>query len=408
MRYFKNPDLAQTYHVALRTVHNWIDAARKGKIDLQLHELDGKFYVVNTTRNLAIIDELVKNGKKYIPTKSLKFVSPQPEFYSLFSNAQIFDIISNMDIYREIPLQYSYFNGGADYWDEYSVKLSRERTPNALTGTVKLVELNLDYIDELLDGHKSVNVIDLGIGNGLPIKGLLAHLLERNALNRYIGVDISEDMLAIARRNIQAWFGDEVRLETHVRDIGDDRFDDLLVDDYFRGDDAPINLVLLLGGTLANFRSPDEALRVIGKSMGKQDLLVYTIKLDTQNSRRFFDFSADAKVEPLSYRHKLVLDLLNIDSSFYDVEQLFDDEARSRLIRVRLKVAVSVDFKLGDGHRRLEFNKDDTILVWRSTHQTASEVTEQFARNGFEVLQTSKTRDHEYLLTISEIMTEPV
>lgn len=405
MHYFKNVELTKLYDVSFATVANWIDAARKGKLAIQLHDIDGKFYIANTVKNQALIEEMVADRKKYFTTRALKAITPSPDFYKLYSRGQILDIISNITTHREIPLQYTYFDGGATQWDRYATRLLNETTPNSLSETIRLISSNLDSIDRLLQGRKHVNVIDLGAGNALPSRGLLSHLSERGVLRRYIGVDISPAMLEIAQANIKEWFGDTIKFEGFTRDFTYDRFKDVLVDDYLTADE-PINMVLLLGGTLNNFRNPSDVLRTIYNSMEPGDLLVHTLKLDTPYTRRYFDLDPSGEHVPLNAQFRLPLSLLQIDESWYDVEQLFDEQQQARLIRIRLTVALSIKFEFEGKQRVVDLKKGEAIIVWRARHLTALDVINQFANNGFSVLQTSQTSDHDYLMLVSDIKTE--
>jgi uncharacterized SAM-dependent methyltransferase len=274
-----------------------------------------------------------------------------------------------------------------------------------LTGTIQILEANQGYLDALIAGRQ-VNVIDLGVGNALPVKDLLAHLTEKGSLGRYIGLDLSQDMIDVATRNIQSWFGSAVTFDAHVRDITEDRFADLLIDDYFSDDPhAPANVVLLLGGTLANLRLPAEALHTIYASMGSKDFFIYSKKLDTENSRQFFDFSVEPQIQPLSRQNQLMLSLLGIDETLYEVEHVYDDQLRERIIRLRLTKPLTIEFDLSGTKRSIELHKDETILVWRSWQQSATDVTSQLETSGFKILHASKTIDHEYLLTVSQIRT---
>lgn len=406
MFYYKNFELARIFSVSDQAVRNWIDAARRNKLDLALHQQDGKWYIANTAANLATIEDIVQKRKKYINTRGRKVLTPKPEFYKLYSPHQLLHIITSLENYRELPHRYTYFGAGAHYWDTYANRLWHETLPNILTSTIKLLELSYPYLDSRLQGYGGVHVIDLGVGNGLPVKGLLAHLLEANLLQRYSGVDLSEAMLKIAMKNIKSWFGDKAPLDSHVRDLTYDRFSDLILGDYFRTDDNRLlSLMTLFGGTIANLREPDQALQVIRRSMNRDSVLIYAKKLDTENSRRFFDFSAGAKVEALGDQDRFMLDLLNIDPSLYEVEHIYDQEQRARSIRVKMKVAVVITFTTDAGTRTIVLNKDDAILLWRSWQQTSLDVITQFDRNGFDILQTSKTADDEYLLLIAGIKT---
>jgi uncharacterized SAM-dependent methyltransferase len=406
VKYFKNTELAKLYHVSEKSIRNWIEGTKSGKLDLQLYEAEGRSWIANTTRNNQIIETLVQKGKKYKNTRGHKVITPSDKFYELFSRKQVLDIISNLEIHRELPRQYNYFDGGADYWDEFAQQMWRAETPNILRSTVELLQANGNAVDLLLQNHPRVNVIDVGVGNALPVKGLLANLLERKLLHRYIAVDISTEMLEIARKNVEQWFDGHVEFEGHVRDVTYERFSDLVVDDMLSKDtERTVNLVLLLGGTLMNFRSPYDVLKTIHGSMGYDDLLIYTDRADTEAGRRNFDVNADAQVTELSAKYRLVLDLLNIDPSLYDVEMGFNEQRLERYIRVRLKLAITLSFEFESGKRSVSLNKGDTILMWRSWHQTTLDIVNQFETAGLALLQASVTRDRQFLMTISGVDT---
>lgn len=406
MLYFKHSELVNDYHVSLKTVHNWIDAAKQGKLDLQLHEQNNKTYIANTPSNLIVLDTLVDKGKKYRNTLHHKVIKPTPDFYKQYSRRQILDIISNLTTNHEIPLQYNYIGNGATNWSNWTNRIIEEDTPGILGGTIELVSSNLDHIEKLLRNYEKVNVIDVGVGNALPSKNLVGHLLKIGKLNRYIAIDISQSMLDIAEQNIKTWFAGKVRFEGHIRDIMYERFDDLIVDDMLGNKGGrTINLVLVLGSTPANLRFPIDALRIIHSSMSSDDLLLYTRKPDTKAARRYFNFSTEkGATTTLSPLYGLTLKLLGIDDSLYDAEMGFDDDARMRYVRVRLKTALTIHFTFDDGgEREVKFEKGDVILVFRVWHQTLLELISQFDEVGFSLLQSSLTQDREYLLTISGV-----
>ena len=408
MLYFKHQELVTDYHVSLKTVHNWIDAAKQGKLDLRLYEHSGRTYIVNDAGNVTMLKRLVEQGKKFRNTRYHKVASPTAAFYELYNRKQILDIISSLDIHREIPRQYNYFDGGANKWDDHTHRLWNEETSNLLKSTVELLHANLGSIDLLLEGRKRVNVIDIGPGNGLPVKELLGHLLERGVLNRYIAIDISESMLQIAKQNISDWFGDKIEFEGHIRDITYERFDDVIVDDMLaKGADETTNLVLLLGATPMNFRSPSDILRVVYGNLGHDDLLVYTDKPDSEAERRYFNLNTQPDgANALAPMHSFIFDLLNIDASLYDVEMAFNEQKRVRYIQVRLKVTLTIKFKFKDGERGVDLDKGDTIILWRVWHLSALEIVAEFEKAGFALLQSSLTKDRQYLLTIFGVNTK--
>ncbi len=406
MQYFKHTELVDQYHVSLKTVHNWIDGAKQGKIPLRLHVTNNRTYITNSSENIPILEQLSENGKKYRNALHHKVAHPTADFYKLYSRKQILDIISNLNIHREIPRQYNYFDQGAVNWEKHSEQMWQAKTPNILKSTVELINANLATIDTLLAGHSQVNVIDIGPGNAMPVRLLLDHLLEKGLLHRYIAIDISEEMLRIAERNIKEWFGDRIKFEGYVRDITYERFDGLLVDDMLDTNaEKTINLALLLGATPVNFQSPRDLLKVIYSSMGQDDLLIYTSGVDTPMNRRYFDVNTDAGASALSAKYSYIFDLLNIDESTYTVEMGFNSEKRVRYIRVRLKVGLTINFKFKNGERNVTLDKGDAILLWRAWHRTALEVIGDFEQTGFTLMQASLTKDRQYFLSISGVET---
>jgi uncharacterized SAM-dependent methyltransferase len=404
MLYFKKAELAEAHHISEKTVTNWIRGAKDGKLDLELHEEHGRAWIANTTRNIELIEHLVEGRKKFRNSRGIKAITPKSEFYELYNQQQIFDITSSLDIYHEIPLEYAYFNGGAEYWNEYAERLATEKVPNFLSSTIKQIKANQGYLDDLISKYKHVNIIDIGPGNAMPVRQLLQHLLDQGKLKRYIALDISPSMLNIAKRNVEKWFGSKVTFEGHEIDINYDRFANYLADDMLgKGTKDVINVVLAFGGGFCNLRSPDDAFKTIRSSMNRQDVLVYNLKLDSKTSRQYFDFGNHTETTPLDAHSKMLVDLLNIDESLYDVEMGYDDQLRQRYIRIRLKVALEITFSFEKGDRVVEFNKNDTILVWRYWHHSAQEVFAQLAHNNFDILQTSQTEDRDYLLTMSRV-----
>jgi uncharacterized SAM-dependent methyltransferase len=402
MLYFKNTELAETYHVSLRTVLNWVEASKEGKLDLELYKYNDRDYVANTTKNISKIESIVEERKKYRNTRGFKVISPKPDFYELFDKQQIFDIISYLEGYHEIERQYNYFDGGADAWDTYAKKLVAEEGPNTIKSTIKLLNVNQSYIEGLLSKYKRVNIIDVGVGNALPVKEFLGQLLDRGKLGRYIAIDISPRMLKIARDNINQWYNGRVNFEGHILDINYDRFTNFLANEYLKEDSKETaNLVLLLGGTDSNLRAPDGAFKTIHDSMNASDFLIYTNKLDTPRSRKYFDFSVEPKNSVPPPTHRMMVDLLNIDESLYTLELGYNEQLCSRYEQLRLNTALSIKFDFADGTRLVDFHKGDAILIWRAWQQSAYNVIDQFEKNGFYPIHISQTVDHEYILIVA-------
>lgn len=330
-------------------------------------------------------------------------IIPHNAFYKVFTPAQIQDIAISIETYGEIPLQYSYMGRGADYWDKHMERLAKEKTSNILKSTVSLLESRLDDLNSLLGSDKKINIIDLGPGNGKPIHRLLSHFSDTGQLKRYIAVDISKDILKLTERHILKNFGHRVKFEGHIRDFSREYLNDLIAPGDAHYDiNAPANIVIMLSGTLCNFRLPAEALRTISSSLGVNDLFLYTTKLDTANSRGYFDLGLKTTPQPKDFLFKTILDLLNIDGSLYNLDQYFDEVKRARHIEMRPVIDLTIEFKLANQTRKVILHRNEPILLWRYWHYDILGIINEFDANGFDLLQAAKTADQEYFLSISK------
>lgn len=149
-------------------------------------------------------------------------------------------------------------------------------------------------------------------------------------------------------------------------------------------------------------------LKVIYKSLGKDDLLIYTDKPDSEAERRSFDVNTEPGpvASALSSKYSFIFDLLNIDESLYEVEMGYNKENRERYIRVRLKTALTIKFKFPEGQREVTLEKGESILLWRVWHQTALEIISEFEKRGFRLLQAGLTKDRQYFLSVSGVEVE--
>jgi uncharacterized SAM-dependent methyltransferase len=396
--YYSNRNLAYTYNVSVATVYNWIDAAKNGKLDLELYEHGEKAYVRKNTRNIAILERLAKERKKYRPRQAVKEVTPRPEFYKIYNEGQIYDIVVNLEKHHEVDVEYNYFDRGADIWDQTIQRLDADATPY-YGGATELLGLSSAYLDNLLKMYDRINIVDIGVGNAIPARKLIQHILELNKLGRYIALDISPKMLQIAKRNISEWFNNRVTFEDYQLDITRERFSHILAEDYLKNERVA-NIVLFLGGTPNNFRIPDDSFRVIQESLRKDDLFIRTSKLDTKNTRSFIDLKFNILLDPVA---SFIFDLLNIDSSLYEVEKGYDETLRQRYLRIRLTAAIRMNFDFSFGKQVLEFDKGDRILFWRAWQMTPTDIYAQLERNGFYMLHSTQTPDKQFILTVSQI-----
>ncbi len=409
MYYFKNSEIAETYHVSVKTVSNWINAAKNGKLNISLYDVENKSYVANTARNMAILKNLAQERRKYRNTRSYKEITPTPEFYELFSRRQVVAIINSLELHRELPRQFTYMGDGAEAWNKYSIKLANSsQRDNSLLNTIELLRENHTAISTILQDYDKIDVVDLGVGNAIPVKDLLDRLLRQDSLGRYVAVDVSSSMIEIAKRNIAKWFGGKIDFVSEVKDITYDRMDEILATNIYRSpSDCKIaNLILLLGGTINNSMSTENTLRMIRSGMSANDIFVTAFKLDTPNSRRYFDYNVGPEIRKLSSMYDNIFNLMNLFKVDFALEADYDPIKRMRYERIRLNEDLSIKFICDKREHIVNFNKNDTILLLRIWHKSSIELLNEFDRCGLEILHAAITNDGEYLLQVHRVKQE--
>jgi hypothetical protein len=407
LKYFKNKELTTLYNVSDKTVRNWIAASQEGKLGLKLIEEKGRTYIADSVANNYLLEQMAVSGKKYRNSRNHKTIEPTAEFYRLFDSKQVIDIANSLDNYHELSWHYSYFGIAAPYWNQYLHELYDAGKPNLITNTIETLDLSVPYIDAIIADYKYVNVVNVCIGSNLTVKKVITRMQEQNKLKRFIAIDISPGILDAAEIDTNTWYEGSVKMEKHVLDIRSQNFNNILAEDSFGVDASQtINLVFFIAGPLHNFKDPRHVLRMLNNSIGKNDLLFTSVKRNTVETKRFFDFNIKSDRSMLGMRRKMLLDLLNIDKSFYEVEQSVDVEENVSFVRVRLRVSLSILFEKDKFKNTVELQKGDTLTLWRGWKYTDAELVELFSSTDFIPIQVIHSLDGQLTMQISKINTE--
>jgi L-histidine N-alpha-methyltransferase len=294
-----------------------------------------------------------------------------------FTPDELDHLVAHLAATGEIDTRYSYLGGGAATWDRFVSWQQGGAEANVLHSTLDLLRDAHDGLVAPLPGP--VRVVDLGPGNGVPVRGLLERLRAGGRLERYVGVDTSAEMLAVAEANLRAWLGPAASLAFHRRDFTADPLGDL------RG---PATLVLLAGGTLLNFADPVAVLRHVREVA---DVIVWTARADTGANRAFFRFGETNTGQDIPERYRAMLDRLGVRRDRYEPEVGFDDTNRERYLRIRLTGPVTIGGRLAlPAGRRLS--------LWRYLHRSADELAAMRETAGYSPLIDRRSRDGEFVL----------
>jgi len=406
----KNIEVSRLFRVAPTTVTNWIEYASQGKNDLKVAELGKKILILDTLSNRRILKKLAEEAQKYKSKSSFKEIEPKTELYKIFMEDQVIDIITNIEMYKEIPHKYVYFNGGAEAWNQYVKAVLKSDEPITIKDTIKALRFDQEYIYSLVKKYPKINVIDIGPGNAEPVKELLSFLHSKGILRKYIGIDYSPEILNITEENLKSWFGNKFLIETHIRDITANSFKELVFKNtYLSGNDDVdcINLVLFLGSTIENQRQYDQSLNIIKNSIGSEDIFVLGQLLDTEQAKLELSFISEDNTNNDNDidLEKNVLRMLGIKDEYYSVERLFDEVEHARIIQIRLNVDIKIKINTPSLKKNLNLKNKDKIIVFRHNHHKTFEIISDMNQIGFDLLHTNITPEQDHILAIFKVRT---
>ena len=164
----------------------------------------------------------------------------------LFTRRQEFELITAIKGRGEIPLKFAYLGKGAKNWGN----LAKQRSTKGGINTTEAILLK-KKVKSFLSSYEEIskiNVIDLGCGDGTPAFPILEELKKNNVDFSYVPIDISNEILDIAVKNISLKFRG-VECKPFQLDFELGNFSDIIYDLKKDGSD---NLLLFLGSTLGN------------------------------------------------------------------------------------------------------------------------------------------------------------
>lgn len=405
MNFYKNIEIAKKYNVSIDTVANWIRGSLENRNQLELYFNNIRNYIVINATNELLLEDLAKKSKKFKNKKSLRKIYPSNVFYDLFSEKQIIEIATSIEESLEIPYKYCHLGKGAQIWDEYVNRVLVEKDTASIKRTLKGFHQNLEYINSLIESYDKVNIIDIGVGNGKHIQPLLDFLIQKNLLRKYIGLDISYEMIEIAFSNYKKWYGNNILLEYKLIDINNDQFLDITQTNSNPADASEkiVNIVVYVGSCIENQKTYEQSLQTIHESLGKNDIFILGHILDNEKMRAHLYFSEKEKLHNSDLEFEVyMLDLLNMTPDTYDLSRYFDDSEKARIINAKLNVDIILSIKTKNFQKDIKLYSKDNLIVFRHNHHTSSEAYEILSKLKFNIMSISISEDGNQIMIISK------
>jgi len=193
-------------------------------------------------------------------------------------NCRVFESTKQAEEYlagikaKSLALKFGYI-GPAAYTHDALLHAEGYRVMDA---EIKLFKAQFCSLSASLFPHTSINVLDVGSGNGVKAITVLQILKQKFRICNYLALDYSKELLKIAQSNLAAALPNlPIIAKQHdfeARDFGE------IVQCLRLASDYPA-LFLLLGQTLGNLPNPRQSLSNIRVSMGGHDKLLLSFAL---------------------------------------------------------------------------------------------------------------------------------
>jgi uncharacterized SAM-dependent methyltransferase len=403
MKVFKNIEISRLYGVSPTSVANWLENAVNKRNNLEITEINSRHFILDTASNRTQMVKLVTIGRKHKSKDLYKTINPSQEFYKIFGSEQVADIVNNLILYKEIPNKYNYWGKGADNWRDFVDRCISQKVKNIVNDTPEMLDNALNYIVEQVEENEEINIVDIGIGTVHHLKSFIKKLKNVRKINKYIGVDLSTAMIDLADKNLKSWFGNTLVTEFHNLDFTRSSIQETL---FYNSQtkDSKRNIVFLLGGTLQNEREYIEALLSLKNSLGENDILVLGHTLDTPEAKHDFELSINRdsdSFEKIPELEKWIPEIIGLTDNFYEVETYYDDQAKSRFMKLVCTHDIEINFETDKFQKSLFLKKGSKITTWRHAHHSAEEVLAILSNLDLFTKFLVASNDNMHLLTVS-------
>nr|WP_324972579.1 L-histidine N(alpha)-methyltransferase [Nostoc sp.] len=336
-------------------------------------------------------------------TAITRTAKPSSEFYSIFSEEEVLGIIHALEVRREIPLKYSYKGRGAKIWEDFYRKYvipTWYRTSNV---EIELLKENFQYLNDNIQGGKKVNIVDVGAGNSYPVKNFIKRLNQQGKVNKYIALDISEELLDVSKNNFTKWFP-LVEFISSTIDIENSCVPKNLFQNQATLEiDDTAKIFFHLGVTIGNHQNRDEVLKNFRDSMGKNDFLVFTNETGT-TSKWDGNVRGGCKyhVEEI---YGWVKSKIGIKSEDCELVRKYDLKTDSIVANMKLHHNYTLNFNWMGIDKKIEISEGEEITIWRHHKYEIPKLLQELERSGLQLLHYTIDKYKSHIMVICKLAT---
>lgn len=327
--------------------------------------------------------------------------NPSSEFYSIFSQEEVLGIIHALEVRREIPLKYSYKGRGAKIWDDFYLKYIIPTWYRSSNVEIDLLNENFKYFNDNIKHGEKVNIVDVGAGNSYPVKKFIQRLNKLGKVNKYIALDISEELLNLSKNNFKKWFP-LLEFISSTIDIENSCVPkELFIDEAVIGINNTAKIFFHLGVTIGNHQNRDEVLKNFRDSMGKNDFLVFTNETGS-NSKWDGKVRGGCKyhVEEI---YGWVKSKIGIKSEDCELVRKYDLKTDSVVANMKLRHNYTINFCQMGIDKKIEIFEGEEITIWRHHKYEIPKLLQELERSGLQLLHYSTDKYKSHIMVICKV-----
>ncbi|WP_066380333.1 L-histidine N(alpha)-methyltransferase [Anabaena sp. CA = ATCC 33047] len=333
-----------------------------------------------------------------IPQSHSLTAKPSSEFYSVFSPAEVLEIVHALEVRREIPLKYSYKGRGAKIWHDFYLKYiipTWYRTSNV---EIDLLKQNFAYLNGNYQSCEKLNIIDVGAGNSYPVKAFISRLKKLNIIKKYVALDVSEELLKVASSNFKKWFP-AIDFASQAIDIENNSIPpDLWKNPTDNENDKIANIFLHLGVTIGNHYHRTKVFDNFKNSMSKNDLLVFTNEIGANSAwdgrvRGGCDYHAGQIYEWLKK---------NMGFRYEDCQLLrkYDSVTDSVVANIKLLQDYTINFNYQGIEKNVTISAGEEMTIWRHHKHEIPELIQELEQAGLEIVHYTTNKYQSHIMVI--------
>ncbi len=326
---------------------------------------------------------------------------PSSEFYSLFSKEEVLGIIHALEVRREIPLKYSYKGKGAKSWNDFYLEYVIPRWYRRANVEIDLLKDNFKYLNGNIKSDERVNIIDVGAGNSYPVKKFIRQLNKLGKVNKYIALDISEELLHVSKSNFRKWFP-LLEFISSTIDIESSCVPKNLFQNQASLEiDNTAKILLHLGVTIGNHQNRDEVFKNFRNSMGKNDFLVFTN--ETGSNSKWDGIVRGGCKYHVEEVYGWVKNKIGIKSEDCELVRRYDLKTDSIVANLKLRHDYTINFSRMGIDKNIEISEGEEITFWRHHKYEIPKLLQEIERSGLQLIHYTTNKYKSHIMVICKV-----